>query len=82
MKDSSIGVLDLSGKYSWDDVLRVAKDAEVVYQKAGRKGLRKAGRIITAQSGAVQPYLRLIPNETFSPVLYGGLRLVFEVNHV
>ncbi|MCJ1385307.1 hypothetical protein MMC17_008429 [Xylographa soralifera] len=80
MKDSSISALDLRGKHSWDDVLRVAKDAEIVYQRAGGKGLRKAGRFITTKSGAVQPYLRLIPNDSYASILCGGLRLVFEIN--
>ena len=79
MKDSRISTLDLRGKHSWEDVLRVAKDAEVAYQKAGGKGLRKTGRFITAKSEAVQPYLRLIPNGLYTSILCGGLRLVFEV---
>ena len=80
MKDSSIAAFDLRGKHSWDDVLRVAKDAEMTYQEAGRKKLRKAGRYITTKSEAMQPYLRLIPNAFYTSTLYGGLRLVFGVS--
>ena len=81
-KNSSINALDFRGKHSWEDVLRVAKDAEAAYQKAGGKGLRKAGRTIMAVSGAVQPYLQLIPNGFYTSILCGGLKLVFEVNIV
>jgi hypothetical protein len=82
IKDSSISGLDLRGKHSWDDVLRAAKDAEAAYLKAGGKGLRKAGRFITAKSEAVLPYLQLIPNGFYTSILCGGLKLVFEIGLV
>jgi hypothetical protein len=82
MKDPSISALDLRGKHCWDDVLQIAKDAEATYLKAGRKGLRKAGRIITAKSEAMLPYLQLIPNGFFTSILCGGLKLVFGVGPV
>jgi hypothetical protein len=82
MKDPSISALDLRGKHSWDDVLQIAKDAEATYLKAGRKGLRKAGRFITAKSEAMLPYLQLIPNGFFTSILCGGLKLVFGVGPV
>ena len=82
MKDPIINALDLRGKHSWDDVLRVAKEAEAAYLEAGGKRLRKAGRFVTAKSEAVLPYLRLIPNGFFTSILCGGLRLVFEIGFV
>jgi hypothetical protein len=82
MKDQSVSALDLRGKHTWDDVLRVAKDAEAAYLKAGGKGLRKAGRFITAKSEAMLPYLQLIPNGFYTSLLCGGLKLVFEVGPV
>ena len=78
-KDPSISEFDLRGKHSWDDVLRVAKDAELTYLKKGGRGLRKTGRIITNNSEAVMPYLRLIPNGTYTSILCGGLKLIFGV---
>lgn len=75
----SISALNLRGKHSWDDVLLVAKEAEAVYQEAGRKGLRKVGRAITAKSELVLPYLQLIPNEFFCSIVCGGLKLVFKI---
>jgi hypothetical protein len=82
MKGSSISALDLRGKHSWDDVLRVAKDAEAVYLQAGGKGLRKAGRFITAKSEAMLSYLQLVPNGIYTSILCGGLKLVFEIGPV
>lgn len=76
---TSMGALDLRGKHSWDDVLRVLKDAEAAYQEAGRKGLRKVGRAITAKSEVVLPYLQLIPNESFCSTLCGGLKIIFKI---
>jgi hypothetical protein len=82
MKGSSISALDLRGKHSWDDVLRAAKDAEAAYLEAGGKGLRKAGRFITAKSEAMLSYLQLIPNGFYTSILCGGLKLVFEIGFV
>lgn len=81
-KDPSISAFNLRGKHSWDDVLRVAKDAEAAYLKAGGKRLRKAGRFISAKSEAMLPYLQLIPNGFFTSILCGGLKLVFGVGPV
>jgi hypothetical protein len=79
IKDPSISEFDLRGKHSWDDVLRVAKDAEATYLKAGGRGLRKAGRSIIDKSEAAMPYLRLILNGFYTSILCGGLKLIFGV---
>ena len=76
-KDAQTCALSLRDKHSWDEVLRVAKDAENAYLQAGVKGLRRVGRWITDHSEAVQPYIKLIPNEWYLSILAGGLKLVF-----
>ena len=73
---------DVRGTHSWDEVLRVAKDAEAAHLRAGRKPFRKIARIVTDSSDAVVPTLRLIPNGFFTSVIAGGLKLVFEVTTV
>ena len=81
MEDPKIRALDLRAKHSFKDVFQAAKDAESAYLEAGRKvGLRNLGRVISAKSEAVVPYLRLIPNGFLTSILYGGLRLVFELS--
>lgn len=70
---------DLRGQHSWDEVLRIAKDAENRYLQEGKGPVRKVGRYIADHSEGVIPYLRLIPNSTYGSVLCGGLKLIFEV---
>jgi hypothetical protein len=79
-KDPNIIAIDLSGKHSWDEVLRVAKDAEAEYRRSGRKVLRYVARTFTSKSVVVLPYLKLIPNGFFSSMLAGALKLVFTVS--
>ncbi|KAL9616245.1 MAG: hypothetical protein Q9160_008871 [Pyrenula sp. 1 TL-2023] len=78
MKDPSVSVLNLREKHSWADVLQAAQDAEAVYVQAGKKGLRKTGRVLATKSEAALPFVRLIPNENCLSVLCGGLKIVFE----
>lgn len=80
IKDSTTIALDLRGTHSWEDVLQAAKDAEAAYQAAGAKGWRKLGRLVTTNSESVIPYLGLIPNGTYTSILCGGLKLVFQVS--
>lgn len=79
MKDPNMSILNLREKHSWSDVLRVAEHAEAIYTQAGKKGLRKVGRVIASKSEAALPLVRLIPNENYLSVLCGGLKIVFEV---
>ena len=79
MKDPKLSALNLRGSHSWNDVLQVAREAESAYLKAGEKGMRKFGRILTAKSSTLLPFTRLIPEEHYGSVLAGGLKLVFEV---
>ena len=78
-KDPTISGFDLRGKHSWDEVLRVAQDAEAIYMKRGERRLRKAARFIADKSEAATPYLRLIPNAFYTSILFGGLKLIFGV---
>jgi hypothetical protein len=82
LKESTAVTLDFRGKHSWEEVLKIAKDAETTYQEAGANGLRKVGRLITAESESMIPYLGLIPNGFYTSILCGGLKLVFQVSIV
>ena len=79
-RDANLNEFDLSGKHSWDEVLRIAKDAVAAYQKSGRNGLRNSGRVLSSKSEALLPHLQLIPNGFFTSILCGGLKVVFSVS--
>lgn len=80
IKDPCVRPLDLTGVHSWDEVMRLVKDKEDAYLKAGQNGLRAMGRSMTAHSKSVTPYLRLIPNGFFTSIVCGGLKLIFELS--
>lgn len=80
MQESKARTIDLSGTHSWDEVMRLVKDTEAEYIKAGRSGLRRAGRFIGGQSESVLPYLRLIPNGFYTSIVCGGLKVIFELS--
>ncbi|KAI1630225.1 hypothetical protein EDD37DRAFT_645943 [Exophiala viscosa] len=77
-KDSKARPLDLGGTHSWDEVMRLVKDAEATYLEAGQSRLRQVGRLIGAQSESMVPFLRLIPNGFYTSIICGGLKLIFE----
>ena len=79
MKDKKWKELNLEGKHCWKDVIQAANQAEAVYLEAGRKIPRKVSRFITANAEAAVPFLYLIPNDWYCCILFGGLKLVFEV---
>ena len=80
LNDHNVRSLDLSATHSWDEVMRLVKDSEAKYLKAGRSGPRRVTRFIGAYSESVLPFLRLIPNGFYTSIICGGLRLVFEVS--
>jgi hypothetical protein len=80
IKDPELRNLDvLSRAHSWDDVMRIAKDAELVYLEAGKTGARRAGRFVATHAESVVPFLSLIPNGFYTSIVCGGLKLIFEV---
>ena len=79
IKDEKASSLDLRGKHCWEDVLRAAKEAEATYLRSGDHLSRKLGRFITANVEVALPFLYLLPNDWYCCVLFGGLKLVFEV---
>ena len=80
IKDSKVRPLDLGGTHTWDEVMQLVKDTETKYLEAGRNGHRRLFRYIGAQSDSVVPFLRLIPNGTYTSIVCGGLKLIFELS--
>lgn len=80
IQDPSVRALDLRGKHTWEEVIREARNCESTYLHAGTKWPRKMARSFSANAEAVQPWIRLIPNDMFLAALSGGLKLVFSVS--
>lgn len=72
--------LDLEKNHSWNEVMDRARKAEAQYLAAGEKGSRKILRTLSSYAQAGEPLTRLIPNGTYTSVLAGGLKLVFDVS--
>lgn len=78
-QDPKIKALRVHGSASWDEVLSLARAVEEKYTSAGKEGARKYSRKIIDKSAIMLPFVRMLPNDTFSSAITGGLRLVFEV---
>ncbi|KAI9838307.1 MAG: hypothetical protein M1819_005575 [Sarea resinae] len=74
------GSFDISKKYTWDDVIREAKDAEQKYNEEAKGVMgfgKKAIRVTGEYGSAIAPWLKLLPDGDYGSVLCGGLKLIF-----
>lgn len=81
-KDKSLLDFNIRDKHSWDEVIRVAKDAEQKYNSKA-KGLKGIGhktiRVVGDHTADTSPWLELLPSGEYTSVLCGSLKLVFAV---
>ena len=68
-KEKPIANFNIRSTHSWDEVIRVAKDAEESYINDG-KGFKGAARMIVRSAGdynaAINPWLNLIPEKGYA----------------
>jgi hypothetical protein len=77
---SNVKRLNLDGAHSWDDVMCMVRENKTIYDEAGRSRFRKLGRAIGRRSDAIVPWLRMVPNDSYTSILCGGLRCIFELS--
>lgn len=81
-KDKALLEFNIRDKHSWDEVLREAQFAEQKYNRKA-KGVRGIGhrifRVVGDNAAAANPWLKVLPNDGYTSVLCGGLKLIFEV---
>jgi len=83
-KRSDLAQFDIRQNHSWDEVLKVVDAAQDAYAAKAegwtglfRRGLRKAGESST--DGFVDPLLGLLPQDYYSCLISGGIKLLFGV---
>ncbi|KPI41078.1 uncharacterized protein AB675_8144 [Cyphellophora attinorum] len=79
--EKQIKDLDLSKTHSWDEVFRVVRTAQDKYIRAGQKPVRRASRFLGRQSESVLPFLRIIPNGTYTSMICGGLKSAMHLSN-
>ena len=78
-KAPKVQSLNLEGTHNWNDVLRLVKDNQDIYEQARKRKWNRLGRFLERQAENLYPWLRLIPNDFTASIVSGGLKCIFEV---